>query len=202
MKLSYVTQKEKYRITWRQIAYIAILPTIVILYIVTGYSATAPPIAKLPGDDRIGQPIRQIFPQGWGFFTRPADSEMLVPYAITDQGSLEPITMGVNSEPRFIFGFDRTSRSQAVEITLLLDGLTEDSWLDCAHSPERCLRDWENSMSDFIVENYYAKPSICGRVAIVAESVTPFLWREMEETVRLPSEMIVLNVECKDKTSW
>lgn len=158
MKLAYVKQEEKYRITWRQIAYVAILPAIVILYIVTGYSTAAPPIAKLPGDDIIGQPIRQLFPQGWGFFTRPADSEMLVPYAITGEYSLEPTTMGVNSEPRFLFGLDRTSRSQAVEITLLLEGLTEDSWVDCAHSPENCLEAWENNMSDLTVENYYAKP--------------------------------------------
>lgn len=80
--------------------------------------------------------------------------------------------MGVNSELRFLFGLDRTARSQPVEITLPLERLTEDSCVDCAHSPERYLGAGIISMSGFTVNNYYAEPSICGRVAIVAESVT------------------------------
>lgn len=195
-------EAERVNVRSRTLLALTIIPLVGIMYLIAGHSSDSPPIFRMPGDTFVGEPLRQVFPQSWGFFTRPADSAMVVPYAVSNASIEGSLSVGTNAEPRFFFGFDRTSRAQAVEITLLLEGIGEEQWVPCDVDATSCLASWATvAGQDAVpVDNHYAQRTICGRVALMAESVTPFLWKDMEPENRIPSEVIVLDVQCADKS--
>lgn len=58
------------------------------------------------GSSKMQQFFTSLFPQGWEFFTKPADSEMLSAYKISEHEH-KNLSFGVNAEPSGYFGLSR-----------------------------------------------------------------------------------------------
>ena len=189
-------QQSPIRVKIKVILTLAIIPIIYLAYVISGPTESSVSVLRLPADASAGQALRQVLPQSWGFFTRPAESPMVVPYEVTNVMELTPLSVGVNAEPQFWFGLDRTSRAQAVEISLLLKGIPQQEWAACTGDVRACAEDWRTEVADRVVVNEYEKRTVCGRVAMVAEAVTPFAWRSLEPDERIPQEILILDVKC------
>lgn len=198
MRIRQVSARELPGAPRRAAAVPAVLLVLLTSYVVTG-SSDSPAVVHLPFAASVHRVTSTFMPQGWAFFTKPADSEMLVPFAVGDQG-LDPLSVGVNGEPRFAFGLDRTSRVQVAELSLLLDGRGESTWHKCeGETHAQCLAEDDLPVGDAV--NRLPAPTTCGRVAIFAEQVTPFEWRLQEHRRRIPTQVTVLDVRCPGRTA-
>lgn len=147
----------------------------------------------LPYQAEVSPVMRKVLPQGWAFFTKPADAEALVPYRL-DAGSLASVSVGEYAEPSNGFGFDRSKRRQGVESAMLLQGIGKSSWHQCdgtelvtcaVASPSVVRR--VNTLPD---------PTLCGSIVMAAEQVTPWEWRELRDTPRFVKEVLRMEVTC------
>lgn len=147
----------------------------------------------LPFQSEMSPAMRKIFPQGWAFFTKPADSEALVPYRL-DGDSAVRMSVGEYAEPSNAFGFDRSKRRQGVESALLLRGIGKSAWQQCAGADVGACA--TKAPKPVRRANTLPSPSLCGPVVIAAEKVTPWKWRCLRDTPRFVTEVVRLEVTC------
>lgn len=181
----------------RRLVYVAILVVAALLahiVIVSAvpYSAWVGLNSFVPRDD-----VRIIVPEGWGFFTRDPREPRIVPYTLNPQGEWQNANLGPHSQGRWIFGFDRRSRAQGVEIGTLFGDVPEAGWTECGDDaepldPPTCL-DLAEPIS---VHNPSESPSLCGTVALVAQEPIPWAWRDAIDTIEMPSRVLLLDVAC------
>src|SRR4029434_6535737 len=69
--------------------------------------------------------VTRFVPQGWAFFTRNPREERLTLQQVLPGGQLAPLSRSPHARPDNAFGLDRRSRSQGVEIGLLLAAARE-----------------------------------------------------------------------------
>lgn len=150
-------------------------------------------VITLPGQNAAAPMIGTLVPQGWGFFTKsPRDIEFQ-PYLFRD-GRWGEGSLGPQGEPRYAFGFDRRSRSQGIEIALLLAEASRVKWTKCGGGTvTRCL-DAGGPVSG--VRNRTPQPTLCGRVAVVQQEPVPFAWRDLLPTSQTPASATFLEVTC------
>lgn len=151
-------------------------------------------VVQVPGGAEALEISRTYLPQGWAFFTKPADSANTVPYSVRD-GHLVAASVGAYAEPRYGFGVDRGPRRQGVEIARLLVGIPKKEWIQCdGEGIVECARRISTSKD---VVNSLSQPTLCGEIVLVAEKVTPWAWRDLRMQVRYPVEGLKLRVSCK-----
>ena len=150
-------------------------------------------VLQLPQQTRVAAVLPSVLPQGWAFFTKAADSSALSVYRTEDR--IENFTVAANADPSWVFGLNRASRYQGLEITSLLQGIGEDAWTDCTSGAgvADCIRNLPAAKS---VKNTMAMQTVCGRVAIVAEGVTEWAYRDLVDGALIPREAIELEVSC------
>lgn len=145
-----------------------------------------------PGQKAVAPTVNRLAPQGWSFFTKsPRDSE-LQPYVLHD-GVWEGQLLAPHSAPHNAFGLDRRSRSQGIEMALLLaeaDGLR---WTKCDRELAACL---DQAKEPGTVSNPVPEPTLCGRVALVEQKPVPFAWRDLMHATHTPDRLTVLDVTC------
>ncbi|HLU46334.1 MAG TPA: SdpA family antimicrobial peptide system protein [Natronosporangium sp.] len=147
---------------------------------------------ELPGQEALRLRIQQVLPQGWAFFTRSPREGQLVTWAPTDDGSWEQSLYGPHSEPRNVFGLNRRSRAQAVEVGLFSTMIPDDAWQDCEHGDiPRCLPD----AKVVPVVNPSPQPLLCGPVGLSAQPPVPWAWAHSSDT-RMPATVVRLEVRC------
>ena len=147
----------------------------------------------LPFQSEVSPVMQKVLPQGWAFFTKPADSEALVPYRI-DAGVVKPLSVGEYAEPSNGFGFDRSKRRQGVESALLLQGIGKSSWKQCdGAGVSVCV-----AAAPTVVRrvNGLPSPTLCGPLVMAAEQVTPWRWRHLRDQPRYVTEVLRLQVSC------
>jgi len=157
--------------------------------------ASLPPnVISLPGQAPLAPVVQQLMPQGWGFFTKPADSEILEPFA-SGSSDLLPLSTLPNASPMHGFGWSRRGREQGVEMAQLLQGKDENDWFKCTpREPGDCVDRAAAHLHES--SNRWPIPSLCGRVVIIATRVVPWAFRHLESDPRRPTQAIGLNVEC------
>jgi antimicrobial peptide system SdpA family protein len=145
-----------------------------------------------PGQDAVATTVNRVAPQGWSFFTKSPRESELQPYVL-HEGAWEDQLMGPNSAPHNVFGLDRRSRSQGIEMALLLaeaDGLR---WTKCDRDLAACL---DQAKKPGTVANRVPEPTLCGRVALVEQKPVPFAWRDLMDATHTPDRLTVLDVSC------
>lgn len=147
----------------------------------------------LPGESRAVGTLDRMAPQGWGFFTKsPRDTE-LQPY-LRRGGRWTNAHLGPHGAPRNAFGLDRRSRSQGIEMALLVNEADNAKWTDCADDTlTACLGDAGRPGT---VTNTTPEPSLCGRTAIVRQEPVRFAWRDLLDGTHTPHSLTVLDVRC------
>jgi antimicrobial peptide system SdpA family protein len=150
-------------------------------------------VVQLPQQTRVAAVLPSVLPQGWAFFTKAADSSALSVYRTED--GIENFTVAANADPSWVFGLNRSSRYQGLEITSLLQGIGEEAWTDCGAGGgvADCIRALPTAKS---VENTMAMQTVCGRIAVVAEGVTEWAYRDLVDGALIPREAIELEVSC------
>lgn len=129
-------------------------------------------------------------PQGWGFFTKPAQDPMRTLMLRTETGWTEANWR--RSQIELGWGLSRQPTIQMLELTRMLDGVWEAVADDCEGDPMQCIGGYREPLT---VENEAQSPTICGEIAVVEQAPVPWAWREFE-SVHMPSRVAVLEVTC------
>ncbi|MBH1933016.1 SdpA family antimicrobial peptide system protein [Streptomyces sp. AV19] len=176
--------------SWTRVA--AAAWVVVILYVAQSFLPSN--AVTLPGQDSVKKPASAVVPQGWAFFTKSAKDPTYAPYREVD-GHWKSIALTPHSRPSNLFGFDRASRTQGVEVALMLRQ-KETRWTDCdsADSPTECL---ERVKSRMKTTNPSPSPSLCGRAAVVEMKPIPWAWRDLSEEKATPTRVASWEVECR-----
>ncbi|GGZ86760.1 hypothetical protein GCM10010329_03280 [Streptomyces spiroverticillatus] len=160
-------------------------------------------VLALPGQDRVTFTVANLAPQGWAFFTKSARDAEVLPYGRTGEGSWGSLLLAPHAAPRNAFGLDRGSRSQGIEIALLLDRASEKDWRECGEGggsgPDGCLAGSDGGAAAppvRRVENPSPSPTLCGRVALVQEKPVPWAWRDLVPERLTPERLLTLDVTC------
>lgn len=151
-------------------------------------------VAALPLQNTTSSPIRTITPQGWAFFTKsPRDAE-LAPFR-KEGGEWRDAARTPHAKPSNIFGLDRASRSQGIEMALLLNEAPTTKWADCADSSDvtDCL---EKAKTSGTLKNPSPDPTLCGRAAVVQMRPVPWAWRDLMPAAHTPEKAAVWEVTC------
>ncbi|MFF7726678.1 SdpA family antimicrobial peptide system protein [Streptomyces sp. NPDC008001] len=151
-------------------------------------------VLSLPGQKQVRSTVADVAPQGWAFFTKsPRDVEVL-PYRQGADDRWTSVALTPHSSPRNAFGLDRASRSQGIEISLLLDLAQKKEWKECE---EAGLADCvANARPSRKVKNPSPEPTVCGRVALVQEKPVPWAWRDLVDERVTPERYLAMDVTC------
>lgn len=150
-------------------------------------------VLSLPGQKQARTTVTNVAPQGWAFFTKSARDVEVLPYRRTANGTWTSLALTPHSSPRNAFGLDRASRSQGIEISLLLNLAEKKEWKECEDGLADCLADAKASRK---VENPSPEPTVCGRVALVQEKPVPWAWRDLVDERSTPERFLTLDVTC------
>jgi antimicrobial peptide system SdpA family protein len=130
-------------------------------------------------------------PQGWGFFTRSPREERLTAYQFVDGRWRNPMRVP-HALPRNVFGLNRVSRSQSVEMGLLLYAAKQE-WKSCADPLMECL---DHAPPPQAIRNPCGAPAICGAIVVVQRQPIPWAWLKAPKHVEMPTRLLSLDVRC------
>ncbi|WP_103501957.1 MULTISPECIES: SdpA family antimicrobial peptide system protein [Streptomyces] len=146
-------------------------------------------VVTLPAQDTVARPAAALFPQGWAFFTKSARDPEFEPLRFTD-GQWRSAALGRHSE----YGFNRASRSQGIEIAVLLHAAAPFDYTECEQPTATACADAAPLAAE--VDNPVPDPTLCGRVAVATQHPVPWAWRDLMDTPRTAEELVVLEVSC------
>ncbi len=179
------------RVSPRSVAALAVVWGVVALYVAQVHVPRN--VLTLPGQSQVKYTVANFAPQGWAFFTKsPRDPDVL-PYGQNPNGTWTSLNLAPHANPHNAFGLDRRSRSQGIEIALLLDRATDKDWKDCEDDLNGCLADARPVRK---VANPSPEATLCGTVALVQEKPVPYGWRDLTDDRLMPERFIVLDVSC------
>lgn len=137
-----------------------------------------------------------VIPEGWGFFTRdPRESDLFVYVPGNEPGQWLFASNVPNANWRNLFGLNRASRGQGMEMALLVNAVGRDDWRHdhaCGSEHSRCLDSVDSSLP---ITNDTPNASLCGVVGIVVQEPVPWAWSGID--VAMPARVARLNVECE-----
>jgi sporulation delaying protein A len=149
-------------------------------------------VIELPGEAVARRDLPYVVPEGWAFFTRDAREERILLFRRAVDG-WHPANLGPHAEARNIFGLDRASRAQGVELALLISGVGAEDWTSCEMAPIDCVAHAAFARS---VDNVSPRPSLCGDVGVALQEPVPWVWASAGGSVTMPSRVIRLSVAC------
>jgi len=174
------------------IASITVAWVIVCLYVAQSFLPHN--VVSLPGQDGTKKVATVVAPQGWAFFTKSAKDPQYAPYRMTD-GQWRSAALTPHSRPSNAFGFDRASRSQGIEVALLLHQ-ENVRWTPCEGfaSATACLEHAATRATT--TTNPSPAPTLCGRAAVVEMRPVPWAWRHLSPERHSPERVAIWDVRC------
>lgn len=174
----------------RAVVAIAAVWAVIGLYVV--HSQLPSNTLELPGQDAAHASIQMVAPQGWAFFTKSPREPDMVAWVPGAGGTWNQALSAPHSEVRNIFGLNRRSRAQPVEMGLLASTVPAERWLDCDDGDiPRCLA----GAPAVSVENPSPQPLLCGPVGVSRQQTLPWAWAGAADT-RMPAAVLRLEVRC------
>jgi sporulation delaying protein A len=149
-------------------------------------------VIELPFESRLRPLLPYLTPEGWAFFTRSAREPKLVTYRLASDGRWQSADLGPHSRPTNLFGLDRRSRAQGVEIALLLGTIRTDRQVECKEAIPKCLE----SLRAVPIRNVSPAPSLCGDVGVAQQEPLPWAWSGAASEVTMPSKVVRLAITC------
>lgn len=164
-----------------------------LLFCYTAHAYVPPNPVKLPFEAHADGVIRQILPQGWGFFTKsPRDEEFYI-YRRTAHGWQNAFD-GPQATPRNFLGLSRATRAEGGELGLLTMGIDSKAFLTCRTSNRACI---ERQRRVIKVVNTQPNPFYCGEIALAYRKPVPWLWQYEFKGVSMPVRVLRMNVTCR-----
>lgn len=137
--------------------------------------------------------LRAVLPEGWAFFTKDPRTERITTLRAIDD-HWQSAQLSPQSSWRSFFGIDRSARAQGVETGLLMHGVPTAQWRNCKSLPTSCLA--AEALQPFPTTNRSPRPTLCGDIAIVLQTPTPWAWSRSGRIVNMPSRYLKLRVRC------
>ncbi|WP_426516611.1 SdpA family antimicrobial peptide system protein [Diaminobutyricibacter sp. McL0618] len=139
--------------------------------------------------------VQTISPQQWAFFTKSPREPSYEPFVLNDarwrSGALFPHSRSDN-----LFGWDRQSRAQAIELGMLYADAESTQWHVCADSGTVvCLTAALADSRWPTTTNMSPEPTLCGKIGLVEREVTPWAWAGLTPGENT-SRVLLLEVEC------
>ena len=174
------------------VATITVAWVIVCLYVAQSFLPHN--VISLPGQGDTKKVATVLAPQGWAFFTKSAKDPQYAPYRMTD-GHWRSAALTPHSRPSNLFGLDRASRSQGIEVALLLHQQNV-RWTSCQEitSVTGCLH--HAASRAMAMTNPSPAPTLCGRSAVVEMRPVPWAWRHLSSERHTPERVAVWDVKC------
>lgn len=145
----------------------------------------------LPGQDR--QVIGRLSPQGWAFFTKDPQDELLHVMERVD-GRWQVSDGEPSGEPSNLFGFRRHVRARGVEVGLFTQALGHaEMWHECKGEPESCA---DSLPVAAVVANPSPSPFYCGELVVFRQRPVPWAWSKARRPVVMPSFLARIEVQC------
>jgi antimicrobial peptide system SdpA family protein len=163
--------------------------SILIMYIVHSALPFNPIHLPLEGALR----VRYFAPEGWAFFTRDPREERFKAFVRTRDGVWSDALTSPHSRAANLFGLNRRSTAQGIEIGLLLTEIPEKAWQGCRGEISDCLPALAVSNS---IQNVSPQPTLCGDVGISAQKPVPWAWSRSRTKIIMPSRLLRLKVLC------
>jgi len=156
----------------------------------------APQTVSDPAGHRLdGQPVAQLFRQGWGFFTRDA-REDIVRTARREGGRWVVKEGNLTSSSENLFGLSRKARNFDQDLSVLLESLpAHQSWSPCrkVSTPGSCV-----DKSDFstapAIELHSSTEALCGEIVLVRQPPIPVSFARFSASP--PGAVLPVRVEC------
>ncbi|MFI6505291.1 SdpA family antimicrobial peptide system protein [Nonomuraea typhae] len=159
--------------------------TVFVIYVL--HAALPQTVLRLPFENR--EVVRQIVPEGWGFFT--SSPRTIYPQAYERRSGTWRARGGSLVVSSGLFGLNRSQRAEGTEMALLVYGIPKDAWSRCTSQPAQCLEALPISVT---IRNTSNLRHICGDIGIVNQEVLPWAWRR-SDTI-MPSTVIRAEVRC------
>ena len=161
-----------------------------------GYVAhtQVPPNAlDLPFENQLRPLVRVLVPEGWAFFTRNPREQRFLPFVRRSDGTWDSARAGPHAQARYLFGLDRRSRTQGVEIGLLQGAIPGAAWESCEDEIATCLARAGPSVH---LQNESPAPTLCGTVGLALQEPLPWAWSDSGADETMPSKIVRLDVSC------
>jgi antimicrobial peptide system SdpA family protein len=134
-------------------------------------------------------------PQGWAFFTRDPREPQVVPLRVLSGGRWVSLESGPYGRLNGVFGLDRSSKAQGVEIGMILHDIPDKLWRECDEAVPLCL----NKMTDGATEeNRALRKTLCGDLAFVSQPILPWTMAQHRlDSVIRTSRVARIYVDCR-----
>lgn len=121
--------------------------------------------------------VQTVLPEQWGFFTRSPREDELLPYQYSSN-EWASASAYPHSRARYLFGWNRASRAQGIEIGVLYREVADETWHHCpsGSSVTDCLEELSGTAPWVQVSNPSPDPTLCGRTAISKALPPPWAW--------------------------
>ncbi len=133
-------------------------------------------------------------PEGWAFFTRDPREPRTLTFAKV-QDTWVSSSMAPHARPSNLFGVNRASRAQGVELGLIMEAIAvaEHTWEPCEEAIGTCL---EAVPTADTLDNISPRPRLCGLVGLAQQEPVPWAWSYNRDEITMPSQVIKLKIEC------
>lgn len=135
---------------------------------------------------------RKFIPEGWQFFTRSPLASNIIPYSLTSSGWHSAAQDGTLS-PSHVFGWDRKSRAEGLEIGLLVAKVPSSAWLQCTVLATTCLK---AIPSELRLPTPVPAPTLCGTIGLANTPPLPWAYARFTHTGSPTSTIVRLTVTC------
>ncbi|MEJ8285082.1 SdpA family antimicrobial peptide system protein [Curtobacterium citreum] len=179
------------------IAVVAVAGAMVLTLVSFTGNKVAQTVSDPTGRQLAGQPVAQLFRQGWGFFTRDA-REDIVRVAYPHGNGWRVVEGNVTSSRENLFGFSRRSRNFDQDLSFLLESLPAGTrWTDCRtlSDPGSCLTPTELRDAP-VVRLHSSSEFLCGTLVLTRQPPIPFAFSRFR--VAAPGTVLALEVRCFD----
>lgn len=133
------------------------------------------------------------FPEGWAFFTRDARDEDIYMFTREADGTWRNASALPHFQASHLFGLDRTSKAQGIEVGALVQKAASAQRQACREAPTACLNGAAVSLT---VENTAPRPTLCGEVGLAFQKPIPWAWSRSPRPIVMPSRVLKLEVKC------
>lgn len=134
--------------------------------------------------------INQLYPQGWGFFSKdPRDSTPNV----YNMDTKKEAAIWPNNRLRNLFGASRYGRAQGTELGFIMSKIPNSKWEKCDEGSLTCL---SKKKPQITVKNTTPKTTLCGDLGIAQEKPVPWAFGDAIKEIEMPSKVVRVKVKC------